>query len=91
MFLILAKCHHYSASVEEEMLEKALGASLNPDDSVPQSSNPTPVEMDFASMSEDEQVAYAVRLSMQNSGSLDFLIYLITLDYCFVCVIKLPN
>ncbi|XP_059141060.1 26S proteasome non-ATPase regulatory subunit 4-like [Physella acuta] len=57
-----------AASVEEEMLEKALGASLNPDDSVPQSSNPTPVEMDFASMSEDEQVAYAVRLSMQNSG-----------------------
>ncbi|CAL1548559.1 unnamed protein product [Lymnaea stagnalis] len=58
-----------AASVEEELLERALGASLIPDDSAPQSINPTPVGMDFASMSEEEQVAYAMRLSMENAGT----------------------
>uniref|UniRef100_A0A2C9M250 26S proteasome non-ATPase regulatory subunit 4 n=1 Tax=Biomphalaria glabrata TaxID=6526 RepID=A0A2C9M250_BIOGL len=57
-----------AASVDEEMLERALGASLNPDESLPQSTNPTPQAVDFASMSEEEQVAYAVRLSMENTG-----------------------
>lgn len=53
------------------MLERALGASLNPDESLPQSTNPTPQAVDFASMSEEEQVAYAVRLSMENTGHLN--------------------
>jgi len=63
-----------AASAEEELLERALGAgtgsTLAPPDSVPASATPgpTPGGADFATMSEDEQIAYAMRLSMENTG-----------------------
>merc|ERR1719323_525505 len=64
-----------AASAEEELLERALGtntSSLNPEllgESTPTSVNPTPSGMDnFAAMSEDEQIAYAMRLSMENTA-----------------------
>ncbi|XP_005089400.1 26S proteasome non-ATPase regulatory subunit 4 [Aplysia californica] len=60
-----------AASAEEELLERALGTSTNPEESAPQSVNPTPSGLDFASMSEDEQIAYAMRLSMENSAVSD--------------------
>jgi len=60
-----------AASADEELLERALGTNTtnNPEDSVPVSVNPTPASgMDFATMSEDEQIAFAMRLSMENSA-----------------------
>ena len=55
------------ASAEEELLDRALGASTNAEESAPPSVNLTP-SMDFAQMSEDEQIAYAMRLSMDPGG-----------------------
>ncbi|GFO36529.1 26S proteasome non-ATPase regulatory subunit 4 [Plakobranchus ocellatus] len=59
-----------AASAEEELLDRALGASTNAEESVPPSVNLTP-SMDFAQMSEDEQIAYAMRLSMDPGGTED--------------------
>ena len=54
------------ASPEEALLEKALAVSTTPGEVAP--AVPTP-SMDFNTMSEDEQIAYALRLSMENSGT----------------------
>jgi len=59
-----------AASAEEELLERALA----PDASAPVSVAPTPTAAQsdgFGAMSEDEQIAYAMRLSMENSAVSD--------------------
>lgn len=52
----------FKATTEEAMLEKALAVSTVGDVSM------TPASMDFTAMTEDEQIAYALRLSMENAG-----------------------
>lgn len=46
------------------MLEQALAMSMQPE-AVEQ---PTPSVPDFGSMSEEEQIAYAMQMSLANSG-----------------------
>uniref|UniRef100_A0A0B7AMZ2 26S proteasome non-ATPase regulatory subunit 4 n=1 Tax=Arion vulgaris TaxID=1028688 RepID=A0A0B7AMZ2_9EUPU len=61
-----------TATAEEEQLQRALGGSLIPDTSEAQPVvPPTPASMDFASMSEEEQIAYAMRLSMETGAEDD--------------------
>ncbi|KAL8586003.1 hypothetical protein ACOMHN_045389 [Nucella lapillus] len=56
------------ASPEEALLEKALGVSTAAGDAG--SATPTPMpSADLTSMSEDEQIAFALRLSMENPGT----------------------
>lgn len=59
--------HQASAGVEDEMLEAALRMSA---DVGPQGSagGPSAGIPDFAAMTEDEQIAYALQMSMQQSG-----------------------
>lgn len=81
-----------SASVEEEQLQRALGGSLIPDASmsVPQPSAPAGV--DFASMSEEEQIAYAMKLSMETGKYCTVVVgimkwmYPVTLLLCYVLI-----
>lgn len=47
------------------MLEQALAMSMNPDST----DQPTPSVPDFGSMSEEEQIAYAMQMSLANSGN----------------------
>lgn len=47
------------------MLEQALAMSMNPDSA----DQPTPSVPDFGSMSEEEQIAYAMQMSLANSGN----------------------
>ncbi len=51
-----------SESNEEMLLKQALEMSMQPEDE-------TPPTTDFAMMSEDEQIAYAMRMSMQAEGT----------------------
>lgn len=52
----------FAASTEEALLEKVLNVSTAGE------SAGTPGTVDFNAMSEDEQIAYALRLSMENTG-----------------------
>lgn len=52
----------FAASTEEALLEKVLNVSTAGE------SAGTPGTVDFSAMSEDEQIAYALRLSMENTG-----------------------
>lgn len=49
---------------DSAMLEQALAMSMNPDSA----DQPTPSVPDFGSMSEEEQIAYAMQMSLANSG-----------------------
>ena len=51
-------------NTESAMLEQALAMSMQPE-TVDQ---PTPSVPDFGSMSEEEQIAYAMQMSLANSG-----------------------
>ncbi|KAL8613304.1 hypothetical protein ACOMHN_052544 [Nucella lapillus] len=55
-----------TASTEEAALEKALAVSTTPGDAV---SSPATPSVDFVNMTEDEQIAYALKLSMENPGA----------------------
>ena len=62
--------HHPSAGgVEDEMLEAALRMSA--DVGAQASTGPSTGIPDFAAMTEDEQIAYALQMSMQQSGQPD--------------------
>lgn len=50
---------------DSAMLEQALAMSMNPDSA----DQPTPSVPDFGSMSEEEQIAYAMQMSLANSGN----------------------
>ena len=65
LFYLLLFSSQCSASTEEALLEKALAVSTTPGDVASTVATPS---MDFNTMSEDEQIAYALRLSMENSG-----------------------
>lgn len=51
-------------NTDSAMLEQALAMSMNPDSA----DQPTPSVPDFGSMSEEEQIAYAMQMSLANSG-----------------------
>ncbi|XP_076434759.1 26S proteasome non-ATPase regulatory subunit 4-like isoform X2 [Babylonia areolata] len=55
-----------TASPEEALLEKALGVTSATGDAGSTTATPS---VDFSNMTEDEQIAYALRLSMENSGT----------------------
>ncbi len=60
----------YTESSEEALLKQALEMSMEPGDD---SETPGPADtrsttVDFAMMSEEEQIAYAMRMSMQPDG-----------------------
>lgn len=50
---------------DSAMLEQALAMSMNPDSA----DQPTPSVPDFGSMSEEEQIAYAMQMSLANSAA----------------------
>ncbi|KAK3601358.1 hypothetical protein CHS0354_037674 [Potamilus streckersoni] len=58
------KAQEGEASNDEAMLEKALAMSMHHD-----SADQTPSVPDFSSMSEEEQIAYAMQMSLQNSAA----------------------
>ena len=51
------------ATNEEALLEQAISMSI-----AQESTDPTPSVPDFASMSEEDQINYAMQMSLQNSG-----------------------
>ncbi|KAJ8316787.1 hypothetical protein KUTeg_004691 [Tegillarca granosa] len=51
------------ATGEEALLEQALAMSMNQE-----TAEPTPTVPDFGSMTEDDQIAYAMQMSLQNSA-----------------------
>ena len=55
------------ADSEEDMLQQALAMSADTPDQSAVSTISTPVTIDFNSMSEEEQIAYAMQLSMQGA------------------------
>ena len=52
------------ATNEETLLEQAINMSM-----VQEPTEQTPSVPDFASMSEEEQITYAMQMSLQNSGT----------------------
>ena len=49
------------------MLQAALEMSMDPDVEPPATAPASGQEIDFASMTEDEQIAYALQMSMQTT------------------------
>ncbi|XP_054167052.1 26S proteasome non-ATPase regulatory subunit 4-like [Oppia nitens] len=56
-----------SGDTSEALLEKALAMSLETDDHQMSASNDTPSMPDFATMTEEEQIAYAMQMSLQSA------------------------
>jgi len=52
---------------DDEMLQAALEMSMDPDVEPPATAPASGQEIDFASMTEDEQIAYALQMSMQTT------------------------
>ena len=50
---------------DEAMLEQALAMSMNAEEEI---APPTPSVPDFGAMTEEEQIAYAMQMSMSNTG-----------------------
>lgn len=76
------------ASSEDAMLERALAMSMDlpaTQTAAPTSAPtaaPTPSAFpDFATMTEEEQIAYAMQMSMQEARKSDFSLYLYTCQY----------
>ena len=70
---------------EELVLKRALEMSMMPSDEVPAGQVSATPSQDFSSMSEEDQIAYAMQMSLQGAGTLLRCCYLIFCLFLWLC------